>query len=422
MKPLILFTIFCLFSTQFFAQVGIGTNTPHSSAKLEVSSTTQGFLPPRVSLTATNAATPVTSPETGLLVYNIATASSSATAVTPGYYYWSGLTGWVRLIVPTDNAANVTGTVAVTNGGTGATTLTGILKGNGSSAFTTALAGTDYQAALTNPVTGTGTSNYLPKFNGSTTVENSQIFDNSTSVGIGVNTPNASAKLEINSTTQGFLPPRMNNTAIDAISSPARGLIVFCTDCGNNGELQVYNGQAWTNMLGGNRSPAIGSSYGGGVLAYLLQPGDQGYDPNVLHGLIAATTDQSTGITWNKYSGQSVQTNASGWDIGTGLSNTTAIIAAQVTPTTSYAAGVASEYISGNFTGWYLPSKAELNKLYLNKTLIGGFDSSANYWSSSEHASIVNHWDSAHFQDFSNGSQGTTYRETICRVRAIRSF
>jgi hypothetical protein len=42
------------------------------------------------------------------------------------------------------NAANVTGTVAVANGGTGATTLTGILKGNGTSAISAATAGTDY--------------------------------------------------------------------------------------------------------------------------------------------------------------------------------------------------------------------------------------------------------------------------------------
>jgi hypothetical protein len=42
--------------------------------------------------------------------------------------------------------ANVTGTLPVGNGGTGATTLTGILKGNGTSAFTAAIAGTDFVA------------------------------------------------------------------------------------------------------------------------------------------------------------------------------------------------------------------------------------------------------------------------------------
>jgi hypothetical protein len=47
------------------------------------------------------------------------------------------------------------------------------------------------QNALTNPVTGTGTTNYLPKFTGSTTIGNSQIIDNGTQVGVGQN-PNAS--------------------------------------------------------------------------------------------------------------------------------------------------------------------------------------------------------------------------------------
>jgi hypothetical protein len=52
------------------------------------------------------------------------------------------------------------------------------------------------QNALTNPVTGTGTTNYLPKFTGSTTIGNSQVFDNGTNVGIGTASP--VAKLTIN--------------------------------------------------------------------------------------------------------------------------------------------------------------------------------------------------------------------------------
>jgi hypothetical protein len=53
------------------------------------------------------------------------------------------------------------------------------------------------QNALTNPVTGTGTTNYLPKFTGTSTIGNSQIFDNGTNVGIGTASPNA--KLDIGS-------------------------------------------------------------------------------------------------------------------------------------------------------------------------------------------------------------------------------
>lgn len=79
------------------AQTGIGTTTPNASAKLDVYATDKGFLPPRVSLTASNAAGPITSPATGLLVYNTATAGTSPNNVIPGYYYWNG-SAWIAII------------------------------------------------------------------------------------------------------------------------------------------------------------------------------------------------------------------------------------------------------------------------------------------------------------------------------------
>ena len=75
-----------------------------------------------------------------------------------------------------DGSANatpgVTGTLAVGNGGTGATTLTGILKGNGTSAFTAATAGTDYVApggALGTPSSGNLANCTFPTLNQNTT-------------------------------------------------------------------------------------------------------------------------------------------------------------------------------------------------------------------------------------------------------------
>ena len=79
-----------LFSLQVSAQTGIGTSSPHPSAKLEVASDRLGFLPPRIALTATNSASPITSPATGLVIFNTATAGTTPNTVLPGYYYWDG--------------------------------------------------------------------------------------------------------------------------------------------------------------------------------------------------------------------------------------------------------------------------------------------------------------------------------------------
>jgi len=104
---LLFFISLFLVEQSSYSQVGIGTSSPASSAKLEISSTTQGFLPPRMTTEQRDA---IGSPATGLVIFNTTTngleiKTSSA---------------WVKLVVPADNVANVTGTVAVANGGTGA--------------------------------------------------------------------------------------------------------------------------------------------------------------------------------------------------------------------------------------------------------------------------------------------------------------
>lgn len=115
MKKVILVLTFFLVFLNGNAQTGIGTTTPSPSAKLEVASSNQGFLPPRIALTATNAASPVTSPATGLLVYNTATTGTPPNNVAPGYYYWNG-SAWVAIL------SNIT-TSSISGNGT-TTTLT----------------------------------------------------------------------------------------------------------------------------------------------------------------------------------------------------------------------------------------------------------------------------------------------------------
>ena len=79
------------------------------------------------------------------------------------------------------------------------------------------------------------------------------------SVGINADgsAANASAMLDVSSTTKGFLPPRMTQAQRNAIATPVAGLQVWCTDCGTYGETQVYNGSTWTNMIGGAASGTV---------------------------------------------------------------------------------------------------------------------------------------------------------------------
>jgi hypothetical protein len=71
---------------------------------------------------------------------------------------------------------------------------------------------------------------------------------------IGYTPSSSSAALAINSTTKGFLPPRMAESDKNNIDSPEDGLIIWCYDCGTSGsgELQVFRGNSWTSLSGGS--------------------------------------------------------------------------------------------------------------------------------------------------------------------------
>lgn len=95
-KLFVLLTTF--YFMNFYAQVGIGTTNIENGVELQIESSNRGLLIPRVALTSTLVQAPVGPAPiaTGVLVYNTSTNGAGATAVSPGFYYWSG-TEWISL-------------------------------------------------------------------------------------------------------------------------------------------------------------------------------------------------------------------------------------------------------------------------------------------------------------------------------------
>jgi len=374
-----------------------------------------------------------------------------------------------------------------------------------------------YQEAITNPVTGTGAAGGVAFWAGTSSLTSSSnlVWDNTNSrMGVGTASPHASSIVEMNSTTQGFLPPRMTRAQRDLISTPAAGLVVWCTNCGPSGELQVYNGSVWTNMIGGATSPilpvvttatvsstssttatsggnvtndgggtitargvvwdtspnptvslstkttdgtgigtftstigslspttvyyirayatnAAGTSYGseltlnlsigesayGGKVAYIFQPGDPGYVTGETHGIIASNDEWTAGWGCNG----TTLAGAFGIALGDGAQNTSDIVTQ-----CSWLGTAAREcdnysVTSGGITysDWYLPSIAELQRIFANRSAIDGFNSPyILYWSSSQ---ISGH--SAYcIRTDSPGQDFVTSKSHGLGTRAIRNF
>jgi hypothetical protein len=143
--------ILLLLASYTFAQTGIGTSTPHASAKLDVSSTDKGFLPPRMTVVQRGA---IPTPAAGLMVYQ--------TDGTAGLYYYSG-TAWIYII------NSLTNVLQVGNGGTGTNTSTG----TGSVVLNT-------NSTLISPNISSGGAIFLGSSSGSTTFKASAVAGTTT--------------------------------------------------------------------------------------------------------------------------------------------------------------------------------------------------------------------------------------------------
>ena len=198
---------------------------------------------------------------------------------------------------------------------------------------------------------------------------------------------------------------------------------------GTSGNVLMSNGTTWVSSSNTSdyTAHAIGESYGGGIIFYVYDGGK--------HGLIAATNDQNNDAKWDLSKGNETRAKANG--IGAGIRNTTTIIlSSEISQRKSskdndwsfdsedFAAVICNEYsksetvnsLETTYGDWYLPSKYELNLLYLKRTTVGNF-AEDKYWSSTESDE-----DKAWTINFSTSSNSTDDKTNKNRVRAIRNF
>ena len=172
------------------------------------------------------------------------------------------------------------------------------------------------------------------------------------------------------------------------------------------------------NNNNNNSALAIGDTYQGGIVFYLDASGG---------GLIAALSDSLTGDTvapWGCYS--ETITGANGIEIGTGQQNTDAIDT--VCTTIGTAADICNNLILNGYDDWFLPSKGELNEMYLNLYIqgLGNFVvnsgiGSARYWSSTQY-NINSAWTQQFYDTSTDGSPGPNGKDNLGYVRDIREF
>ena len=191
-------------------------------------------------------------------------------------------------------------------------------------------------------------------------------------IGIGTNTPNASSQLDISSTSRGLLPPRMTAYQRNAISNPAAGLIVWCNDCGSKGEIQIYDGTEWVNLIGGTRQLTASTSKSGSDIDGEAANDQSGYsvafssDGSTV--AIGARTNDGVGSnagqvrvynylagTWTKIGNDidgKTAGDLSGWSVAISSDGTTVAIGAPYNDGGSFDAGQVRVYknIAGTWT------------------------------------------------------------------------
>ena len=319
--------------------------------------------------------------------------------------YWNVGQGYgtAAAVSSTNLASGVTGTLAIANGGTGATTLTGLIKGNGTSSMTAATAGTDYLA----PTGSAASLTNFPTFNQNTT-------GNAATATIATTATSAT-----NATTAGNITATSNTTLtslsnLSTVGNITSGTISLSTNITTSSKITAGTvtypnvhgtaNQVLTTTGSGTLTWTTPASSGGDTYTIGLNNNLGGYvvyvTPDGKHGLVAETVDQV----------RNTQTTASGF-------------ASREIFRLSYLATDPRNHSTAgkNFMDWRIPNYWEMQQVILYKTQIGGFDGTnwPNYFLSISINRNETDWIvSINGGDFTGqASNGSTVA-----VRTVRSF
>ena len=430
-----------------FSQQGVSINASGAqadpSAMLEVSSNSKGLLIPRVSLTSINDVTTIPSPAFSLLVYN---TNASMTGGNIGFYYFNG-TVWI-LVMSTQGIPGCSNYIIKSNGTSTECTTAPIFEdanGNVGIGTTNPVTKLDVDGVVTASGGNSGNWNtahswgdhaglyrsitWVPSWSEVTAKPSFASVAVSGSFSDLTNIPTTISGYGITDAFSGSYPD-LTNKPVNA--TPSTDGFMSSADKTKLDSLQNVNISAGTGISVSGAYPDItitnmasgpshypGELYGGGVVFWVDHTGE--------HGLIVSMINNGLYLAWsNVISTQIATTND--WN---GVANTAAIIGQS--GHTNSAAKVCNDYANTNYgtgvyTDWYLPSRTELIDLYTNlKAVQKALDSDGNsstvtiatntYWSSTEYG-VTN----ARSFNFELGQVGTGAKSGTALVRAIRAF
>ncbi|MCX6278553.1 MAG: DUF1566 domain-containing protein [Bacteroidetes bacterium] len=244
------------------------------------------------------------------------------------------------------------------------------------------------------------------------------IFAQYGSVGINNNgtSPNASAMLDVSSTSKGLLIPNvalLSTTDVTTVPDPALSLLVYNTAIGTGVTpgYYYYNGGSWAALAVVGHY--IGELYQDGMIFWVDNTGQ--------HGLIVSFANLgSSGESWSDPDNYPVGSNST-WN---GQGNSTKFLA--LIPSQYGAATLCDNYSTGIYSDWYLPAIDELSLIYhvryiLNKNIEGvpgaNILGNQSYWSSTE----VDNLNALNY-DFNTGYASVNLKSYGSYVRAVRAF